>query len=241
MRYLGGKTRLSVHLAPVLKRLYQEDHRDTYIEPFVGSAAICSSLSSLPNRFASDTNLDLILLWQAVCDGWVPPDCISEEEYNALKNAPPSALRGFAGFGLSFSGKFFGGYARDNRGDDYAGQCKRSLLKRKSLLQEVRFLHLDYTEWNPSNALIYCDPPYIGTTEYKGASDFDHDRFWNCVREWSKNNTVVVSEYQAPDDFTAIWTKDVSLGLRSSSQGERRVEKLFMLGPHAQQGQLILL
>ena len=38
-------------------------------------------------------------------------------------------LTGFVGFGCSFGGKWFGGYARNAGGTNYAAQSKRSLLK----------------------------------------------------------------------------------------------------------------
>ena len=42
------------------------------------------------------------------------------------------------------------------------------------------------------NSLIYCDPPYKGKSEYsKKGSNFDHKKFWNIIRKWSKNNMVV--------------------------------------------------
>jgi len=239
MRYLGGKGSLSRHIA-VLRSVYYADQRTSYIEPFIGSAVISAALADLPRRYASDANGDLVLLWQALLEGWQPPETISEEEYKALRIAPASPLRSFAGFGCSWGGKFFGGYAR-GEGRSYAGESKRALLKTAANLQFVSFRHCDYASWHPSNALIYCDPPYIGTTEYKGVSGFDHDRFWSCVREWSKNNTVVVSEYQAPEDFVCVWSKNVRLSVRSNNNAEPRVEKLFMLGAHDQQGQLTLL
>ncbi len=37
----------------------------------------------------------------------------------------------------------------------------------------------------------------------------DYDRFWNWVRELSKDNYVFVSEQTAPGDFEVIWKLDV--------------------------------
>jgi DNA adenine methylase len=77
--------------------------------------------------------------------------------------------------------------------------------------------------------LVYCDPPYQGTTQYGAFNGFDHELFWNTMREWSKNNTVVISEYSAPDDFICVKEINSQMGL-SSKGGNRevRVEKVFM-------------
>lgn len=62
--------------------------------------------------------------------------------------------------------------------------------------------------------VIYCDPPYKGTTEYKEGG-FNQDEFWNWVRKTSKTNKVYVSEYQAPEDFKVI----LSFSQKSTLQG----------------------
>lgn len=76
------------------------------------------------------------------------------------------------------------------------------------------------------NAVIYCDPPYANTTKYK--DDFNHDEYWNWVRKMSKNNIVLCSEYNAPDDFDCIWSKELTTTLDKNSRS-KAVEKLFMI------------
>ena len=55
----------------------------------------------------------------------------------------------------------------------------------------------------PKDAIIYCDPPYAGTAEYKEGG-FNHKEFWDWVRKISKTNKVYISEYTAPCDFKTI-------------------------------------
>jgi len=50
------------------------------------------------------------------------------------------------------------------------------------------------------NSVIYCDPPYANTGGYLKA--FDHDKFWQWVREC--RHPVYVSEYTAPADIKVI-------------------------------------
>ncbi len=59
--------------------------------------------------------------------------------------------------------------------------------------------------------MIYCDPPYKNASGgyYKCFGSGESDRFYDWVREMSKperNNTVIVSEYWAPEDFTSVWS-----------------------------------
>lgn len=55
----------------------------------------------------------------------------------------------------------------------------------------------------PDQAVVYCDPPYEGTSEYREGG-FNHAEFWEWVRVASKKNVVYVSEYAAPSDFKLI-------------------------------------
>ena len=75
--------------------------------------------------------------------------------------------------------------------------------------------------------LVYCGPPYQGTTEYGAFDGFDHDLFWDTMREWSKNNTVVVSEYSAPEDFKCVAEFSSQMGMTTSGKRPKRSEKIF--------------
>ncbi len=161
MRYLGGKSKIAKRLAAIIGT------GEEFLEPFMGGGAMTAALA--PNFSygrASDIHPDLIMLWQALSSGWIPPSRISEEEYYAIKESPPSALRGFCGFGPSWGGKFFGGYARGgNR--NYAYETKKSLLRDIELMKNVSFSCIDYRLLSPSqNCVVYADPPYAETTGY---------------------------------------------------------------------------
>ena len=51
------------------------------------------------------------------------------------------------------------------------------------------------------------------------------------MREWSKDNTVFTSEYQAPSDFECVWQKEKILRIRSKNGCEVRIEKIFKFKP----------
>lgn len=199
-----------------------------YLEPFVGGANIVSGL--LGKRMAADACEDLIMLYVALQRGWKPPTSISEEEYKAAKaDKVPSALRAFIGFGCSFSGKWFGGYARDPKSDrNYALNAANSLEKLRPHIQDVEFLCADYKAFNPSGLIIYCDVPYIGTTGYSAVGKFNHGDFWQTAREWSQNNTVLTSSYEAPEDFKCVLEISTKTDM-GNNKNEKipRIERVF--------------
>jgi DNA adenine methylase len=226
LRYFGGKSRLGKDIAHFL--MVNHPTIKNYWEPFCGMCSVMEHISIL-NRRASDIQTDLILLLQALKEGWLPPTEISEELYNELKNVPPSALRGFAGFGCSNSGKWFGGYARDKTKRNYALNAHNSLLKKIKNLNEVQFVNESYNTFDPTNFLIYCDPPYSDTTSFS-TGEFNHTQFWEWVRKISLKNTVYTSEYTAPDDFEIAWQKSVQTDMKNANKKRiDRIEKLFKL------------
>ena len=80
--------------------------------------------------------------------------------------------------------------------------------------------------------IIYCDSPYRGTTQYDKniVGEFNHDEFWDIMRKWSKDNTVLISEYSAPEDFEIVWEKQVKLDIRDkNNKKQKRTEKLFKI------------
>jgi DNA adenine methylase len=151
--------------------------------------------------FASDIHAPLIALYSAVRAGWDPPASVDAETYAAARALPDSdPLKAFAGFGCSYGGKWFGGYAKANpdhpRG--YATHARSALLRDCMRLADVACLDFFAVEPGPAEFVIYLDPPYAGTTGYAGVAPFDHDRFVQRVRAWAEHTPVFVSEYDFP-------------------------------------------
>ena len=228
LQYFGGKTKVSNQIVNYLESVRKENQ--IYIEPFVGGGIICSKMSG--ERKAYDFNKYLIEMYKAVQNGYELPNCISEEEYKYIREHKDEdkALTGFVGFGCSFAGKWFGGYARDKRKKyDFAHTAKLGLLKKMSTMDDVLFECADYKKLVFENCLIYCDPPYADTTQAYGIGDFNTQEFWDVMRLWSKNNDVYISEYVAPDDFECVLEIPTKIDIRNKdNQMEKRVEKLFL-------------
>lgn len=223
MQYFGGKQRIAKGIISFLKNLRKPGQ--IFLEPFVGSANIIIGMDN--PRIGSDFHEDLILLLKAVQDGsFIYPDHITEEQYNSLKHAEPSALRAFVGHGCSFSGKWFGGYARSGP-RNYCRNAANSLRKKSKFFEGIEFSYKDYRDWTPDGFLIYCDPPYKNHTKIHGNS-FNSDEFWDIMRKWSQNNTVVISEYESPNDFICALESTTKTDIRGNSGRFQRTEKLFI-------------
>ena len=228
MQYFGGKQRISTQIVDVLNE-YRKDNQPL-VEPFVGGCNVISKMNG--ERYCYDINEYLIEMYKAVQNGWIPPTTITKEEYDYIKDNKDEnkVLTGFVGIGCSYSGKWFGGYARNKTGRNYCLNAHNSILKQLNDIRDIKFDCKDYKELEFDDCLIYCDPPYKDTTKYPIIGEFNTEEFWNVMRNWSKNNTVIISEYEAPYDFECIKEIHTKTDIRNSDgKRENRVERLFML------------
>lgn len=70
--------------------------------------------------------------------------------------------------------------------------------------ENLEMYNTDYTQVDiPKNSVVYCDPPYFGTTGYNGMI-FNHERFYDWLR--TRDYPVWVSEYRMPNDFVCVAT-----------------------------------
>lgn len=232
MQYMGGKQQIARKLSDVLLSYKGDCH--TYIEPFLGGGSIAQYMvPHFQHAYLGDSHLDLILLWQSLIEGsFTPPAHVSEEEYRILKRSPPSPLRGFVGFGCSYGGRWFEGYARSKTRDNFALSAIRSLNKKLPPLLRATVLHMDYRRWKPyPKCFIYCDPPYAGTKTYSTLEKFSSDFFWSVAQNWCEiGATVFISEYNMPSNVEGVevarWTRTRQMNNNSDTS----TEKLFMLG-----------
>lgn len=213
--YQGGKKRIGKKIHQVISLIDKDlnnQEKKNYFEPFIGMGGVMRHFGKENNRklFACDANKDLILLWKALQKGtWKPPKKCSRKKYEQFKkNKEHSADRAFIGITCSWGCMFFRNYRLHyNKDKDYMAEGYRGLLDIKPDIQNVKFYNAcAYNHWDPQDMLIYCDPPYKGNN--LGSyffTQFDSDIFWEEMREWSKNNTVIISESSAPKDFKQIW------------------------------------
>lgn len=240
---MGSKSRIAKYIVPIIQSYIDINDTDKYYEPFVGGANIIDKITS-NHKYASDSNPYLIALLCHVQAGGKLYDSVSKELYDKARNDFNSGDMsnfklweiGNIGFLASYNGRWFdGGYAKPviektkkgERYRDYYREGKDNLLKQAPLLKNIKFKTLDYAESHPKGFVVYCDPPYAGTKQFKNSITFDYDKFWNIMREWSKDNVVLVSEQNAPDDWISIWQQSVSRSIKTKDKS-RSVEQLFI-------------
>ena len=235
MKYMGSKSRISKQVAPIIQRYIDENKITKYIEPFVGGSNMIEHIKC-NEKYGYDNNEYLIEFWKQIQNGWNPLEVIdmSKDFYTEVKDNKekfPKQIVALCGFCATYNAKWFGGYAgiaHTKIGTDrnYYDEAVRNVLKQAENIKDVFYDCVDYKSINVKNAVIYCDPPYANTTKYK--DDFNHDEYWNWVRKMSKNNIVLCSEYNAPDDFDCIWSKELTTTLDKNSRS-KAIEKLFMI------------
>ena len=174
---------------------------------------------------------------ERVTGGWNPLDNINmtRELYNDIKENKDKyspCIVALAGLCATYNAKWFGGYAgivktKIGTERNYYDEAVRNVLNQVPKIKDVFYEYLDYKDMDIKslkNCMIYLDPPYEGTTKYK--DDFDYIYFWDWVKKLSKDNYVLVSEYNAPEDFDCIWSTELTTTLDKSSRS-KSVEKLF--------------
>lgn len=234
MKYMGSKNRIAKDILPII--LHGRKPEQWYVEPFVGGANMIDKVTG--SRIGSDINGYLIAALQLISS--FPeclPDVVTEADYQKLKLNPETdkAVAGFVGFSMSFGAKWFGGYRRDKKGqggclvnaENQTRRAKQSAEKQSPLLRGVDFRVSGYQDLEiPPNSIIYCDPPYRGTTGYK--DKFDHDAFWQwCRNKYDEGHTIYISEYSAPEDFICVWQKEIISSLDNRSKANTAIEKLY--------------
>lgn len=207
----------------------------TWVEPFVGGANMIDKVDG--KRIGADINPYLIDALIAIrdCVGELPKNNqeFTEDDYKKLRKNDDYKYKGYAGFAFSYGGKWLGGWSRTDakaiKQRDYVAESYRNAIKQSPKLKGVTFVQSSYEELplNSDNCLIYCDPPYQGTTSYK--DQFDHIKFWQWCREMSdRGHIVFISEYNAPDDFKCLWQKEIVSSLTKNTGSKKGIEKLFI-------------
>ena len=237
MKYVGSKNRLAKYLAPIIQN-YITSETKGYLEPFVGGANMIDKIQC-SNKIGCDIHKQLIALLNKVKDNIEDiPDEISEDTYNEVKNNKEKYedwYLGLVGFCATFGAKYFGGYARSFKSDgitprNQSNEGIRNLKKQATNLKNIKFQccsFLDLPKDKIKGYVIYCDIPYRGTTKYK-TEEFPYEKFYEWVKEMSVHNTVLISEYNMPEEFTCIWEKETTANFDSNrDKASKRVERLY--------------
>lgn len=234
MKYMGSKARFAKEILPII--LKDRKPEQWYVEPFAGGMnSICEVKG---NRIANDKNLYLIEMWKGLVKNRKRPNYIPKEIYDKARNEYNNKTNiefdnfmiGWIGWMGSYNGRFFdGGYSGHSVGNrDYISEQIRNTQRQIDKVTGIEFRSGDYQDLEiPDNSIIYLDIPYKNTKQYSTSKEFNHTVFWDWCRKISNmGNMVFVSEYNAPDDFTCIWKKEVTNSM-NTTKTYKPTEKLF--------------
>lgn len=235
MRYMGSKRRIWKYISPTILKGREENQY--YVEPFCGG---CNSIAQVDgNRIASDINPYLMEMWKGLLKGEEYPEEIPRETFIKAKIAYKNtdytnysvAMIGWIGYMASYNGIFYHSYSGiGSDGKDYVKASMDNIKKQLPLMNGITLDCCSYDELDiPEKSIIYCDPPYKGTSGY--GAKFEYDKFYDwCFSKKDEGHKVYISEYSMPTEFKRIWSMDVSNSLdRFSEQREKRKECLFTI------------
>ena len=229
---MGSKNRIAKHILPIMLKEMQEKGYTTWVEPFVGGGNMIDKVPDYYRRIGYDLNEHTIAAMLGVRDFVEQfPESVSEESYKSLKGCKAHPVTSWIRFVASFGGKLDNGYAREAGSNEstFIGYGRRNALKQSQKVQSVEFVCASYNDVDVTNSLIYCDPPYQGTTGYKTGA-FNHEEFFDwCRKMKARGNSVFVSEYNAPEDFELVWQGEIKTNFSSQRKEatHKAVEKLF--------------
>lgn len=240
MKYMGSKSRIAKYIIPIIQQRIEDYNLKLYVEPFVGGGNVIDKVNC-KKKIGCDKQKYLIALYQNMEKIDQLPEFVTKEHYNEVKECWKTGSGkfedwyiGMIGFLASYNGKFFdGGYAgvaytKIGTVRNYYDEAKRNLEKQIPHLKDIEWKCGDYRKTcsNLEDALIYCDPPYKGTTQYGISQDFNHEEFWDWCREMSAKNVVLVSEHAARDGFECVWHMPIKRTMDNKKRSTA-VEKLF--------------
>lgn len=244
MKYVGSKAKIKKDIISILQKIIDENNITNYIEPFVGGANIIDDIKC-DNKIGYDNEeilIELLNECKANSDFLNElPELPTKEHYyevrDNIENKYSKAYQGAILFFASYNAKINGGYGafantKDGKIRNYFQEAKRNLEKQLNSLKDIKFVWSDYKniELPKNKSLIYCDIPYESSMGkmYNTEDTFNHKEFWQWVRDNSKNHIIVVSEYNAPDDFKCIWEKEHITNMNNRDNQQKKVEKMFI-------------
>lgn len=233
MQYMGGKAKIAKRLVQAI--MDDGAPNDQWFEPFMGGGNV---LEHAAPRFklsiGMDAHPDLMMMWQAAAMGCTFPPFVSRELYESHRHERVSPLRGFMGFGASFGGKWYGGYGVSPRDGEVCRASFRSVTRQGVAFQKNEVILLRHLVGDVSpdpGAVVYCDPPYSGTTGYSTGS-FNHPKLFETLKRWAADGChVYLSEYTIPEHIPhkVIWSREKRNVLEKGDNQRIAVEHLYRI------------
>lgn len=96
--------------------------------------------------------------------------------------------------------------------------------------KEIEFYNKDYKDFSDvKNSIIYLDPPYKKTKKAYKHNNLNYEDFYRWCEDMSKENIVLISGYNMPDDFEVVYEFRKANSTMQGGHHESKYEKLFMV------------
>lgn len=237
MVYMGSKDRTAKYLIPIMNKIIKDNNIDYFFDMCIGGGNLSANKKyklDVKNIIGIDNNKYLIELLKKVQNGSIKYFSVTKEEYKHIKEGKDKYedwYVGYVGFLQSFGSKFFNGYVKTNiSGRNSIKERYNNLISQRDSLMKVKLFNKDIFEIDynklPKNSLLYFDPPYSNTTKYY--NEFDSNKFWELVDNLSKDFIVLVSEFNASDNYVSIWSKEKVSIINDKGIYKKDIEHLFI-------------
>ena len=95
---------------------------------------------------------------------------------------------------------------------------------------KIKFYNKDYRAFsNVKNSIIYLDPPYKDTSKVYRRNNLDYDIFYKWCKDMNKDNIVLISGYEMPDDFAVVYEFTKARSTMQGGYHKSKYEKLYMV------------
>ena len=239
MKYMGSKARFVKEILPIILKDRKENQ--WFVDLFCVGCSIAQEVDG--KVIANDKNKYLIAMFKGLQENRNRPTEITKDLYNVARDVyngkekvfnhtmeMDDFMVGWIGWMGSYNGRFFdGGYSGHNvNGRDYISEQIRNTEKQIDKIKHIKFFSRDYSMFDfKEPCIIYCDIPYENTKQYSTSKGFNHNDFWEWCRGMTKDgHKVFISEYNAPSDFTCIWSKETTNSM-NTTKTYKPTEKLF--------------
>ena len=105
-------------------------------------------------------------------------------------------------------------------------------VDRLQKVNKIKATNKSYHDFSDvSNAILYLDPPYEGTSQDSYINSFNSQEFYDWAFKIAKNNIVIISSYSISDErFESVYSFDKARGtFRGGQSNKAKNEKLFMV------------
>jgi DNA adenine methylase len=247
IRWCGGKSKLAT------KIISQFPSHRCYVEPFCGGAAVFFKKQPSHCEVINDVNNELINLYRCIQHH---PDEIAKQSatmlhsrwlFDRLKSHHPNQLtdiqraaRFYALQRMAFGGKASNqsfGYARTAKAGLSSNRFKRDV---SLLTDRLNGVFIESTEWldcveryDSKDTLVFCDPPYWGTTGYGVEFGFDNYQQMATVMKTMQGKMIVtvndIPEMHECFAGFAIEKMEICYSLGRPQSGKNRLQSFELL------------